>query len=97
MMDGSSVAKMPTELFYVWLPWLNLGAFGPPLVRIPGSLHICVSVCLCVCLCLCLCVRVCLCVCVFVCLFVLLDSSLVCLFGSLVCLIVSVFLRFLIS
>jgi hypothetical protein len=35
MMDGSSIAKKPTELFYLWCPWITAGAFAPPVVRAP--------------------------------------------------------------
>lgn len=32
--DGSSVAKRPTEVSYVWLPELSKGFYGPPIAGI---------------------------------------------------------------
>ena len=37
-MDGSNIAKRPTELCYLYAPQIHRGAFAPPLVVILVSL-----------------------------------------------------------
>ncbi|CAE8701071.1 unnamed protein product [Polarella glacialis] len=36
--DGSSICKVPTDLVHFYCPWLNLGAYSPPLVSSADSI-----------------------------------------------------------
>jgi len=37
LMDGTSIAKRPVELFFIYCPEIDKGAYAPPLARILGA------------------------------------------------------------